>query len=147
MVTPPEETWWWVLPRVSFSQHIHAGMSWWGSLMSWMSPVGGRWWWPSPCSQKMDMPGVSGKRQDMRVTEAQHLLPPILPPLGLKGFYSKYPAKGTGEQQAWGQPPAAPRHGGDEGRNWDQPPVPRKPSSSNGNSHKEGVTGILSPRC
>lgn len=64
----------------------------------------------------------------------------ILPPLRLKGLCSKYPTQGTGEHQAWGQPPAAPRNGGHEGRNWvdwDQPPVPRKLSSSNGNLHKE----------
>lgn len=64
----------------------------------------------------------------------------ILPPLRLKGFCSKYPTQGTGEHQAWGQPPAAPRSGGHEGRNWvdwDQPPAPRKLSGSNGNLHKE----------
>lgn len=139
-VTPPEETWWGILPQVSFSQHIHAGMSQCGSGVSWMSLVGWKVvvaisWFP-----KRDMPRISGTTQDMRVTQAQHLLPSLLPLLGLKGFNSRYPTQGAGEHQAWGQPPAAPRNGGQEGRNWadwDQPPVPRKLSGSKGNLHKE----------
>lgn len=72
MVTLPEETWWWIQLQVSFSQHIHAGMSWWGSLVSWMSLVGWKVavaisWFP-----KRDMPGVSGTMQDTGVAQTQH---------------------------------------------------------------------------
>lgn len=86
---------------------------------------------------KRDMSGGCGTTQDMGVTQAQHLLPSILPLLGVKGFYPKDPTQGTGEHQGWGQPLAAPRNDGHEGRNWDKPPVPRKLSSSKGNLHKE----------